>query len=185
MDMTNIQESISYFLDHAPIPRETPWLALTIVLAPLKSELNKGPALGFCLKAIPTPPEHCTVLACHHARRTAPDIKSTSWIQERKSLEAMKDTEYNEVLLVDNGLVYEGLSSNFAVITDKGTLQTAPNTLVLAGTVMAMIKEVAAELGIGIEEDCPDIKGVGSWRAAFITSTSRLLLPISQLCIDG
>lgn len=180
-----IDESIRYFLDNVPLPKESPWLALTIVLAPLKSELDKGPAFGFCLKAITVPPEHCSVLACQHAHRATPNIKSTTWIQERKALEARKGTEYNEILLVDNGLVYEGLSSNFAVITDKGTVRTAPNSLVLAGTVMAMVKEISAELGIGVEEECPNIKDIGSWRAAFITSTSRLLLPISQLCIDG
>lgn len=181
-----IEEGIKYFLATIPIPSQSPWLALTLLLAPLLPPGDsREPALGLCLKPIPAPPTHCAVLALPHAHRSCPHIKGTEWIGERGRLEAMKGQEFNEVLLVDGDRVYEGLSSNFAVISEGGEVVTAPGTVVLAGTVMAMVKEAAAGLGIGVSEACPDIAGIASWQAAFITSTSRLLLPISTLSYNG
>jgi len=98
----------------------------------------------------------------------------------------------NEVLLVDSnmGNIYEGMSSNFFAIVNpslsesgKSEIWTAPLNLVLKGTVMSMVLSGCEELNIPIRIKLPNIYDAskGLWEAAFITSTSRLLLPITKI----
>ncbi len=139
------------------------------------------PYFAYCIRDLPDPPSYCSVLAVNASTRSNPGIKATSWIRERQTLVALKGEKYNEVLLVNNeGLIYEGLSSNFGVIK-AGCLLTAPDSVVLPGTVMQLVKQSCNALGIPVIEQCPNIEDVHSWQAAFITSTSRLLLPVYQL----
>lgn len=88
----------------------------------------------------------------------------------------------NEVILADeNSNLYEGMSSNFAIIDKDNRLITAPNSVVLMGTIMEVVKIVAAELGLTVVEELPTLQTLASCRGAFITSTSRLLLPIGLI----
>lgn len=78
----------------------------------------------------------------------------------------------------EGGRLYEGLSSNFAVLDRGNRLITAPTTDVLCGTIMEVVKLVARELGIEVVEDFPLLSELGSYEGCFLTSTSRLVLPI-------
>lgn len=156
------------------------WLSLTLLLAP------KPPDDFFivcALKEIPDPPISCSVLVKSVGPRPNPEIKSAGWIEERK---AFKDPAFNETILIDgsSGRCFEGLSSNFAVIDLHNRLLTAPPSVVLAGSVMKMVMEAADELGIDVVLDTPDISDISSWKAAFITSTSRLVLPITEITLE-
>jgi branched-subunit amino acid aminotransferase/4-amino-4-deoxychorismate lyase len=85
----------------------------------------------------------------------------------------------NEVILADDRkYLFEGLSSNFAIIDKDGRLVTAPTTDVLLGTVMEVAKLAAADMGIAVIEEFPKLEDLASCQGAFITSTSRMLLPI-------
>jgi branched-subunit amino acid aminotransferase/4-amino-4-deoxychorismate lyase len=133
-------------------------------------------------------PQSCTVITCRTLGRSEPTVKSTNWIEERKEMkELIKGTDYNEVLLVDgaNHTVLEGLSSNFGVLTRDGRLVTASDSLVLPGSVMKLVKQVCLELNVSIEERSPSIDEAADWQAAFISSTSRLVLPITQIFLDN
>jgi branched-subunit amino acid aminotransferase/4-amino-4-deoxychorismate lyase len=44
---------------------------------------------------------------------------------------------------------------------------------------------VAGELGVPVELRAPYIHELGSFEAAFISSTSRLLLPVDELDVPG
>lgn len=97
-------------------------------------------------------------------------------------MEDTKSPESNEVILSDDsGYLYEGLSSNFFVIHPDGCLQTAPLTEVLPGTVMKRVLENWKYSEIVFDK----VKGEDVERClgAFITSTSRLILPIHTIIL--
>ncbi len=70
----------------------------------------------------------------------------------------------------------EGLSSNFAVLDESGCLVTAPDALVLRGTVLEQVLGVCERLHIPIRRECPTLASLPRWTAAFVMSTSRLVL---------
>lgn len=97
--------------------------------------------------------------------------------RDRKVLEDSKLPESNEIILADEeGNLFEGLSSNFFVIRSDGALQTAPIESVLVGTVMKKVLTSWNYSEIVFEHT--NIKEIDTWKGAFITSTSRLILPI-------
>lgn len=99
-------------------------------------------------------------------------------------MEDSKLPESNEVILSDeDGNLYEGLSSNFFVIRSDGSLQTAPTDSVLVGTVMKRVLRDWKYSGIVFEH--PKIREIDTWKGAFITSTSRLILPIHKIFIGN
>ena len=99
-------------------------------------------------------------------------------------MEDSKSPESNEIILSDDiGYLYEGLSSNFFVIRSDGCLQTAPLNEVLAGTIMKRVMEKWKHSEIVFEK--ARIEDAGGWRGAFITSTSRLILPIHAILLEN
>lgn len=90
----------------------------------------------------------------------------------------------NEVLLRDSdGNLYEGLSSNFFVVDANGTVITAPEDFVLNGTIRRIAIQCCVKLGIPVAYELPNIANIDTWQGAFLTSTSRLLLPIDKFHI--
>ena len=89
--------------------------------------------------------------------------------------------------MADEDRLYEGLSSNFAVLDRENRLITAPNTDVLCGTIMEVVKLVASDMGIPVVEEFPSVEALslGTYQAAFVTSTSRLLLPLQSLSLPS
>lgn len=100
-----------------------------------------------------------------------------------------------ETLLVgEGGALEEGASSNFFALTKDGVLQTSGEDAVLPGTVRAVVLRVARE-GPGAEAAAaaawpvasvaegraPRLAEAGQWRACFLSSTSRQLLPVDEL----
>ncbi|KAJ2368635.1 hypothetical protein IW150_005356 [Coemansia sp. RSA 2607] len=134
------------------------------------------------------PPASCVVrFAAGH--RSAPEAKDLQWVHERARLERLITDGVGEVVLVDDGCFYEGLSSNFFATRRVGEgagfadyeLLTAPRGSVLLGTVMRLVLRICARDGVCVREDAR----VGAdWSGAFVTSTSRGVLPVSRI-IDG
>lgn len=110
----------------------------------------------------------------HNAR-----AKDSEWVFARKPLEESKPPECEEVVLVgdDGDSLLEGLSSNFFT-AENGTVRTASEG-VLEGTIKTIVQDVCAENGIALNGNAPKLSEAASqWEGAFITSTSRLVLPI-------
>mgnify|MGYP002412873953 CR=1 FL=1 len=90
--------------------------------------------------------------------------------------------EFEEVLLVnDAGNILEGLTSNFFAMDDH-ILKTADQD-VLFGITRSVVIELAKEMGIEIKFEPVKISEIEKISEAFITSSSRGILPISK--IDG
>jgi branched-subunit amino acid aminotransferase/4-amino-4-deoxychorismate lyase len=113
------------------------------------------------------------------APRANAAAKDSEWVTERKKLSKPEDV--NELVLEANGALYEGLSSNFFTLMD-GTLHTAGDN-VLMGSVRESVLRQAAALGIPIVLDAPRLDDLPRWEAAFVSSTSRMLLPIDELTV--
>jgi len=116
------------------------------------------------------------------AHRNNPNVKDTEWVQIRKALENQLAMDENEILLqTDDEKITEGTQSNLFVVDAEGTVVTAPSEAVLEGTIRKIVVELCALHNIPLKFELPDLKQVSTWQGAFLTSTSRIVLPISCL----
>ena len=130
------------------------------------------------LGAIPTAPIKIQIRGAPRENAAA---KDSEWVRERRIYEDQKPADVNEVVLVDSekGGVMEGLSSNFFALVD-GTLKTAGEGI-LMGSVREAVLRVASREGIPVVLDPPTVGELDAWQGAFISSTSRLLLPVDEV----
>ncbi|KAI9296898.1 D-aminoacid aminotransferase-like PLP-dependent enzyme [Neoconidiobolus thromboides FSU 785] len=139
------------------------------------------------LSSLNVPTESSCKVELINLKRNNPTIKDTIWVGQRDHAEKSKSKDSNEVLLVEsNGEVLEGLSSNFFVLKEENgqfKLLTAPYNRVLKGTIQSIVIDLAKQMNIETEFVAPSLNELcsQSYSAAFITSTSRLLLPIRTI----
>jgi branched-subunit amino acid aminotransferase/4-amino-4-deoxychorismate lyase len=125
-----------------------------------------------------------------------PAVKDSQWVRDRASLEKNKGQEINEVVLIDDSEnVYEGMASNFFAVRrrqhddEEGVnksdyvIQCASLDHVLLGTIMKLVMALCEKEKIDIEWVFPRLLDAraGKWEGCFLTSTSRLLLPIETI----
>ena len=112
--------------------------------------------------------------------RDAPRIKSTTFIsqseQERKLI--AKEGVF-EALLVKNGRILEGMTSNFFYIID-GVLSTAQRGILLGVTRRTVIR-AARSSGVEVRYKPLKLNQLSALNEAFITSSSRGIVPIVQI----
>lgn len=159
---------------------------ITIVLKPMGAHDEEMLAIAEVLPNMP----FSVQVDIQYLARSNPTVKSTEWVGQRRAAEESKRVDSNEVILADlKGNLYEGLSSNFALITsgNKGcvSLMTAPDATVLSGTIMKVVKQKVHLLGITLLETPPTLRDLEQCKAAFITSTSRLVLPIHNILLPN
>ena len=135
------------------------------------------------LPRLPEPPVRVEVRG---APRTNAAAKDSTWVTERAPLEALMRAsaagDLNELLLkTEGGELLEGSQTNFFALID-GQVHTAADG-VLAGTVRRLLLEVCERDGIPVVLEPPRLEDAHKWEGAFISSTSRLLLPIDELYV--
>ena len=112
--------------------------------------------------------------------RSSPRIKSTAFIGEsdveRKHL---AQTGIFEALLVKNGKILEGMTSNFFYAQD-GTLYTAQRDILLGVTRRTVIR-VARGMGIDVKYIPLKLAQLSTLDEALITSSSRGIVPVVQI----
>ncbi|KAI8464193.1 MAG: hypothetical protein J3K34DRAFT_123071 [Monoraphidium minutum] len=132
---------------------------------------------GEALPPRPRPPVRLQIRGLPRANARA---KDSEWVRQRRALEATKPPGVNEVVLATpGGELMEGLSSNFFAL-QGGALVTADEG-VLSGTVREVVLQVCHDLGLPVHLRPPKISEAPEWQAAFISSTSRLLLPADEV----
>eukprot|EP00667_Euglena_gracilis_P013699 EG_transcript_14138 len=125
----------------------------------------------------PTPP---ILVDIRGAPRGNAKAKDTQWVKDRKALEATMAPDVNEILLLDEeGRVLEGTQTNFFAIVG-GVVYTAGDG-VLEGSIRKMVLEECAQAGIPLVLTPPNATEMDRWEEAFISSTSRLVLPIDEV----
>jgi hypothetical protein len=158
----------------------------------------------------PLSPIQCTIAAAadplrHHRlavddtvpARHDPEHKVASWTRLRKEMEGpdkYKPPGVSEVLMVRQSSpshhrqqqleLLEGLTSNVFVVTKDDVLRTA-GTGVLPGYVRHLVLDCAEAChGLRVDDSTPILlSDVDEWKEAFITSSSRLICPISRILV--
>ncbi len=112
--------------------------------------------------------------------RDNPKAKLNSFIQRAETVKKQVNQEYGEVIMVsDAGCLLEGLSSNFFGVKDK-KIYTAEDG-VLSGTTRAFVLEIAKSANIPVIFEPVRLSAISTLNEAFITSTSRSILPIRKI----
>lgn len=108
--------------------------------------------------------------------RASPRAKATGFITPSRTLKAGLPRDIYEVLMVTgDGQILEGFTSNFFVFIG-GHLVTAEEG-VLEGVTRSIVLELAEEL-FPIERRAPRLAEVPQFDEAFLTSSSRGILPV-------
>ena len=81
-------------------------------------------------------------------------------------------------------MVTEGGATNAWIVTKDGTLVTRPaETGILRGITRTTVLDVAAKLGMAVEERAFTVEEAQAARESFITAATTLVMPIVE--IDG
>ncbi len=113
-------------------------------------------------------------------QRANPKAKLSKFLETAATIRQTLPTGVNEVVMLNqnNGFL-EGLSSNFFAVIGK-TLWTAEEG-VLSGLTRKMVLEGAHQLGMNIQLESISASMLSKFDEAFITSTSRSILPVTQI----
>ncbi|PKY42439.1 hypothetical protein RhiirA4_397405 [Rhizophagus irregularis] len=129
----------------------------------------------------------CKVEIYGEPRKSA-EAKDSQWVRDRKLLESSMQPGFNEIILLDSNTqnIYEGLSSNFFAVLYNPDKQeplvvTAPIHHVLEGTILKIVRMICERDKIDFQFWFPNANDAEQWKGAFITSTSRLVLPIELI----
>ncbi|MEM6280705.1 MAG: aminotransferase class IV [Chloroflexota bacterium] len=123
--------------------------------------------------------EGVKVVTAANSARHNPGAKDSQWILDRKAIEDGLAADVHTAVLLDaGGNMLEGTSSNFyAVMNDQ--LYTAVDG-VLPGTSQQIVFETAPDV-LPLVKTPVNIRDVGNIQEAFITSSSRWVMPVVQI----
>ena len=133
---------------------------------------------------VPAPEKYARGIICKtaEAHRDNPKAKLSNFLSRAENIRGQEQGEFDEILMAaPNGDLLEGLSSNFYGII-SGTIYTAEEG-VLSGTTRDFVLKIAEKLCIPIKLQPVNLRDIEKLDEAFITSTSRGVLPIRT--IDG
>ncbi len=120
------------------------------------------------------------VVACVPGGRAHASTKAGSYLPSILAARAAKAQGAYEPLLVDDeGCVTEGGTSNVFAVID-GVLRT-PSADMLPGVTRGLVLELAAELGLRVNEGILPRSDLLRAEEVFITSSTRELMPVRQV----
>lgn len=115
----------------------------------------------------------------YYGERENPNAKIVNSTFREKVTEEIKKAHAFEAILVDrNGFITEGSKSNIFAI-EAGKLVTAKGEAVLKGITREKIMNIAAEIGLEVEEKDIKASEIEKLDAMFISGTSPKILPIA------
>lgn len=165
---------------------ETTEYLIAIIVSWEKNPLlhaNEPLSIICLIKSIPVHPTNVQV-EIRLGKRKHPNIKSTAIHKTREELITLKHEDTHEIILYDeNGEISEGLSSNFFCFFNE-KLHTAPDNVILKGTMRKTIIELCQrDQIIQVEKKVLHVKDLHSYEFCFISSTSRNIIPISKILL--
>jgi len=158
--------------DHG-FPDEAPQAALVVTVRGLdRAKIDANAAKGISVVTVPD------------NRWGRVDIKTIGLLPNVLARQAAKDAGAKDAWLVDDdGFVTEGASSNAWIVKD-GVLRTRPSSNgILTGITLSVVKELAADLQIRLEERAFTPEEAGAADEAFLTSATQTVMPV--VSIDG
>ena len=126
-----------------------------------------------------------SVISLRDERWSRPDIKSLQLLPNVLAKQLAREGGHFEAWLVDGqGFVTEGASTNAWIVTADGRLATRQtDTAILAGVTRATLIDVAADLGLALEERPFALAEAFAASEAFLSSATTIVLPVVE--IDG
>ncbi|TDA64882.1 MAG: hypothetical protein D9V45_09720 [Chloroflexi bacterium] len=113
-------------------------------------------------------------------QRSNPAAKLSNFIQSSHQARQRLLEGFEEVLMVDDSEnILEGLTSNFYAVMD-GEIWTAGQE-VLLGITRQMVLLLAHEAGFKVQLKAPKLSDLPRFTEAFITSTSRAVLSVTEI----
>lgn len=136
--LQSVQAGLRRYFELVPFGEARITIAVSLAQEPSESPF----LLDVFVEPLPPLPKSPVAVDVFAAERPNPSIKHTQWAIDRKPLEQKMSHDANEVLMVDHsGHLLEGISSNFFVLDGRdGTLHTAPDSLVLPGTIRGIVR---------------------------------------------
>jgi branched-subunit amino acid aminotransferase/4-amino-4-deoxychorismate lyase len=151
----------------------------------LTLDLEHAPGdLYITLEPLAVPPPEAyqqgvRVITCD-LQRQLPKAKLTRFIERAAPLRRSLPPDVNEAIMLDaQGRLLEGLSSNFFAVID-GVVWTAEEG-VLSGVTRGLVLDCARQIGQPVRLDAPRYADLSRFGEAFITSSSRGVLPVCQV----
>ncbi len=141
-------------------------------------------AMSRVLAAAPAEiPEPIACIAVPDIRWQRCDIKSISLLGSVMLTQQAVAAGAREAILVRDGVVLEGASSNVFAVVD-GVLRTAPKDKhILAGITRDLIVELARQHGLDVREEAVTIAQLHAASEVWISSSTREMVPVATL--DG
>lgn len=116
-----------------------------------------------------------------HAERPFPNAKIFHHSIRKQAVFLIERDELNEVLLVNqNQQITEGSRSNIFFIRDN-IIYTAPAKYVLEGVTRTKVLQLIRMIHIPLEEKLLTLSEVKEMESAFLTGTSRRVLPVREI----
>lgn len=124
-------------------------------------------------------------ITCPDQRWKRRDLKTISLLPNTLAKQAAVEQGAAEAILVeDDGYITEGSSTNFFIVDKEGVLRTHPTTQRILGGITRMgVLKVARNNGIAVKEEAFTPEEALNAKEAFITSTTKHILPVVEL--DG
>jgi D-alanine transaminase len=111
------------------------------------------------------------------------DLKTLNLLPNVLASQAAKEEGAFEAMLIRDGIVTEGAKTNFFGVVD-GTLRTHPcDSHILPGITRSVLRDLAAEIGIDVDESPITVDEIPGLSELFLTGTTTDVMPVVQL--DG
>lgn len=132
--------------------------------------------------AEPTPhlPETGIKLATYNYQRQIPEVKTTDYLMAVWLQPWMKEQGADDILYHHNGIVSECPRSNFFLVNADNVLVTAKQNM-LKGVTRKNILNVCLANQIPFEEREVNINEFNTAKEAFITSSTKRIIPVHQI----
>jgi D-alanine transaminase len=113
------------------------------------------------------------------------DIKTVGLLPNVLAKQKAREAGAAEAWFIDSdGSVKEGASTNAWIVTTDGKLITRPAEFgILRGITRTTLMDLAAKMGLEVEERAFSVEEAQSAREAFITAASTVVMPVVE--IDG
>ena len=135
-------------------------------------------------QAITPPPDEMNIQGIHLLsypfQRQLSHVKTTDYLMAIWLQPWLKENSGDDILYHHNGFVTECPRSNFFIVTQDDKLVT-PGKNMLKGITRKQIIKLAKEMGIIVEERDIHLKEIEHAREAFISSSTKRLVPVRQL----
>jgi branched-chain amino acid aminotransferase len=142
------------------------------------------PGLTIIQQAITPPPGEMNLTGIHLLsypfQRQMSHVKTTDYLMAIWLQPWLKERGGDDILYHQEGFVTECPRSNFFIVTQNGRLVT-PGRNMLKGITRKKVIQLAQEMGLVVEERDIHFAEIKEASEAFITSSTKRLIPVRQL----